>query len=137
MVQNASKVFKTVSWWAGRTTVAHHRTLSTGIEGCEIFKRNAKDEFETTIRLHPFLDEERNLVKGAQAIICAQLHLEWGLAQHYWNETNGAKKSIRQAQAITGLSAVSGAKERGKWSKNCMVLLLNQKTTDDNMMVRR
>ena len=137
MVQNASKVFKTVSWWAGRTTVAHHRTLSTGIEGCEIFKRNAKDEFETTIRLHPFLDEERNLVKGAQAIICAQLHLEWGLAQHYWNETNGAKKSIRQAQAITGLSAsVSGAVGvRGKWSKETaqMVLLAESKsTTDDN-----
>ena len=79
------------------------------------------------------------MIKNDKATVCAQLHLEWGLAQHYWNETR-AKSSIRQAQVITGLSAnisgAAGVRENGQETAQ-MVLLWNVNTATELVQKRR
>jgi tetratricopeptide (TPR) repeat protein len=119
ILTSAAAGLKSVAWWCARSTVTHHRTLSVGIEGSAILKRMTADQFSSALRRFPSLNQDQEMVTGPGAIACAQLHLEWGLAQHYYNESEGGKASIRQAQLITKLSVdVSGAMGlRGVWQK--------------------
>ncbi len=105
----------TVNWWYARAIIAHSRLMM--IKGCEssLFLE-AVDCFRVV--LHEF--------GGCYGFIAARAWLEWGLAQHYFEESSKGKEAFEYAQEAAGLKVrLSGALgRRTKYQKNDIAQLL-------------
>ena len=118
MMKTAAHSFTTRPWWCGRATVIHHRSLITGLEGCYLMKTITAKQFKVAIQ--NFRAEiGRETEESNVSTVFSQLFLEWGLAQHYYNDSDGGKTSIRQAQLKRKLSVnLTGSMGlRGIWQE--------------------
>ncbi len=105
----------TVNWWSARAIIAHSRlTMTTGC-GSALFSE-AVDCFRVV--LYEF--------GGCYGFIGARAWLEWGLAQHYFEEPSKGKEAFENAQKAAGLKVrLSGALgKRTKYQKNDVAQLL-------------
>ncbi len=105
----------TVYWWSARAIIAHSRLIMTTGCGSSLFSE-AVNCFRLV--LYEF--------GGCYGFIAARAWLEWGLAQHYFEEPSKGKEAFKNAQKAAGLKVrLSGALgKRTKYQKNDIAQLL-------------
>ncbi|KAJ0399492.1 hypothetical protein P43SY_003369 [Pythium insidiosum] len=113
------------AWWNARAAVVHSRLLIAK-EPSNTLWYEARRGFVQTLR-HPTLFE---VARGEY--LRARAHVEWGLAQHFFDKNKQGKRSFETAQEISGLSVqLSGSLgKRTKFQQRSvaqMVLLAKSK----------
>ncbi|GLD99365.1 hypothetical protein PINS_up008084 [Pythium insidiosum] len=118
----------TAAWWNARAAVVHSRLLIAK-EPSNTLWYEARRGFVRTLR-HTTLFAVQQ--QGEGEYLRARAHVEWGLAQHFFDKNKQGKRSFETAQEISGLSVqLSGSLgKRTKFQQRSvaqMVLLAKSK----------
>lgn len=94
----------TASWWCARACVAHSR-LILEMDRSETLWAEACDLFQNVIATFGNVNIVNKTDSTMHRYLCARAWLEWGLAQHYFEDPSKGKHSFAKAQEVSGLIA--------------------------------
>ncbi|CAM9305482.1 unnamed protein product [Pylaiella littoralis] len=107
------------SWWSARACVTHARLLISSSGRSDTLWREARELFGRAVRLFgggggvgmgpAAAAARREGVQGREVVVArrvaGQVWLEWGLAQHHFQDPTKGKESFARAKEASGLTA--------------------------------